>query len=195
MGGLDNGAAGDLVVPLDAASGFSGSMQQLIVNGRRFFELASSGQLTNHVVNAILVDSNPEETVHHAVSFTAQNTYLGLPQMKAYNSISIRFQFRSFEHNGLLLFNAGKASDFIAVELINGRLHYTLNLGYGPISIKDNAPGSLSDNKWHRVIIGRPSRYKHTLMVDGHIATASTRGDNYHLDLDGILFLGELRNG
>ncbi len=27
-------------------------------------------------------------------------------------------------------------------------------------------------------------------MVDGHIATASTRGDNYHLDLDGILFLG-----
>ena len=31
---------------------------------------------------------------------------------------------------------------------------------------------------------------RHTLMVDGHIATASNRGDNYHLDLDGILFLG-----
>ena len=27
-------------------------------------------------------------------------------------------------------------------------------------------------------------------MVDGHFAMASTRGDNYHLDLDGILFLG-----
>ncbi len=49
---------------------------------------------------------------------------------------------------------------------------------------------NLSDNKWHTVIIGRPSRYRHTLMVDGHIATATTRGDNYHLDLDGILFLG-----
>ena len=35
-------------------------------------------------------------------------------------------------------------------------------------------------------------RYRHTLMVDGHFAMASTRGDNYHLDLDGILFLGML---
>ena len=58
--------------------------------------------------------------------------------MKAYNKIDIRFQFRTFEQNGLLLYNAGKASDFIAVEIIQGRLHYTLNLGYGPISIKVN---------------------------------------------------------
>ncbi len=138
----------------------------------------------------VLVESLAEETVHHAVSFTSQSTYLGLPQMKAYDSVDLGFQFRTFEASGLLMYNAGKASDFIAVELINGKLHYTLNLGYGAISIRDNAPGTLADNKWHRVTVGRPSRYKHTLMVDGHIATASTRGDNYHLDLDGILFLG-----
>ncbi len=68
---------------------------------------------------------------------------------------------------------------------------FCVNPSYGPISIKDNAPGdTLADNKWHRVIIGRPSRYKHTLMVDGHLSTSRTSGDNYHLDLDGILFLG-----
>ena len=27
-------------------------------------------------------------------------------------------------------------------------------------------------------------------MVDGHITEQNTQGDNYHLDLDGILFLG-----
>ncbi len=146
------------------------------------------------------------------MAFAAQNTYLGLPQMKVYNTINVRLQFKTFESNGILFYNVGKASDFIALELVNGRLHYTLNLGYGPISIKDNAQvtftqdlldpmyeyiillistqTNLSDNKWHTVIIGRPSRYRHTLMVDGHIATATTRGDNYHLDLDGILFLG-----
>ena len=64
-----------------------------------------------------------------------QNTFIGLPQMKAYNSINIRFMFRTFETNGLLLYNAGKASDFIAVELIEGKLRYSLNLGYGHISI------------------------------------------------------------
>ncbi len=77
--------------------------------------------------------------MHHAVAFAAQNTYLGLPQMKVYNTINVRLQFKTFESNGILFYNVGKASDFIALELVNGRLHYTLNLGYGPISIKDNA--------------------------------------------------------
>ena len=188
VGGID---PGEFLKLTTSAPGFVGSMQQFILNGEEYFELANSGQLNNHKLNAILVESNREAGVHHAVSFTAQNTYVGLPQMKAYNSINIRFQFRTYEKNGLILFNAGKASDFIAVELNNGKLFYTLNLGYGPISIKDTTKGTLSDNKWHRVTIGRPSRYRHTLMVDGHFATASTRGDNYHLDLDGILFLGK----
>ena len=143
-------------------------------------------------MSAQFAETNIEETVHHAVSFTAANTYIGLPQMKAYNAINIRFHFRTFEPNGLLMYNAGKASDFIAVELVEGRIQYTLNLGYGPINIKNNAAESLADNKWHWVVIGRPSRYRHTLMVDGHLATATTRGDNYHLDLDGILHLGKL---
>ena len=94
-----------------------------------------------------MVEGNNEETVHHAVSFAAQSTYLGLPQMKAYNSINIRLQFRTFEQNGLLFYNAGKASDFIALELVNGRLNYVLNLGYGPISIKDNTSDMVSDAK------------------------------------------------
>ena len=54
------------------------------------------------------VETNNEEAVHHAVSFAAANTYIGLPQMKAYNSITIRFLFRTFESNGLLMYNAGK---------------------------------------------------------------------------------------
>ena len=104
-----------------------------------------------------MVEGNNEETVHHAVSFAAQSTYLGLPQMKAYNSINIRLQFRTFEQNGLLFYNAGKASDFIALELVNGRLNYVLNLGYGPISIKDNTSDMVSDinergvNMLHRI--------------------------------------------
>ena len=89
---------------------------------------------------------------------------------------------------------SGKASDFIAVELIRGKIHYILNLGYGPINIRDASSVNVSDNKWHEVSIGRPSRYRHTLMVDGHITEQNTQGDNYHLDLDGILFLGKYFN-
>ena len=56
----------------------------------------------------ILVAINNEEAVHHAVSFAAANTFIGLPQMKAYTSINIRYQIRTFESNGLLMYNAGK---------------------------------------------------------------------------------------
>ena len=58
-------------------------------------------------ISYVLVETNNEEAVHHAVSFAAANTFIGLPQMKAYTSINIRFQFRTFESNGLLMYNAG----------------------------------------------------------------------------------------
>ena len=178
------------------APGLIGSMQQLYFNGQNIFEQVRTGQLELRVRqanSARLVESNNEEAVHHAVSFAAANTFIGLPQMKAYNNINLRFMFKTFEPNGLIIYNAGRAMDFIAVELINGSLLYTLNLGYGRIQVRDNTGMSLSDNKWHQVVIGRPSRYKHTMMVDGHIAETTTRGDNYHLDLDGIMYLGIYR--
>ena len=96
--------------------------------------------------------------------------------------------------NLICVFPSGKAMDFIAVELFDGKLHYILNLGYGPINIKDSSSITASDNKWHEVAIGRASRYRHTLMVDGQITSQNTQGDNYHLDLDGILFLGKHKN-
>merc|ERR1719361_2609252 len=110
-GGIDVGS-----MVTSNSPGFRGSLQQLTFNGEKLFELANTGQLTTiqHRIDAQVVEGNNEETVHHAVSFAAQNTYLGLPQMKVYNSINIRLQFRTFEQNGLLFFNAGKASDFIA---------------------------------------------------------------------------------
>ena len=66
-----------------------------------FFEIIKVSQFYT------LVATNNEEAVHHAVSFASANTFIGLPQMKAYTSINIRFQFRTFESNGLLMYNAG----------------------------------------------------------------------------------------
>jgi neurexin len=34
------------------------------------------------------------------------------------------------------MYNAGKDQDFLAIELVNGHIHYVLNLGYGIIAIK-----------------------------------------------------------
>ena len=102
------------------------------------------------------------------------------------NSISTIFP-------GLIMYNAGKkdSSDFFAVELVNGHIHYVLNLGSGVITIKDNSSEALNDNKWHTIHIGRPFQHYHNLKVDQQLATKPTQGGDVHLDLDGILFLGK----
>ena len=76
---------------------------------------------------------------------------------------------------GLIMYNAGKHQDFVAIELVNGHIVYVFNLGYGSISIKDNCPYNLNDNQWHTVTVGRPSNYKHTLLVDTHLSAANSR--------------------
>ena len=92
------------------------------------------------------------------------------------------------------MYNAGKADspDFFAVELVNGHIHYILNLGSGVITINDNSTEALNDNKWHTINVGRPSKNYHNLVVDHQMATKPSRGSDDKLDLDGILFLGKL---
>jgi len=171
---------------------FEGRLQQLVVNGVRLVD-------ESHL-QEIEYEGNPkfqhiEDSVHSAISFTSQHTYLGLPQLKAYNNIDIYFQFKTVEDNGLIMFNAGKDEDFLAIELIKGHIHYTFNMGYGPVTLKDNAINSLSDNKYHSVWIRRPTRYQTVIVIDNyHKVSAAGLGDNYHLNLDGILFLGGVRS-
>ncbi len=166
-------------------------MSQVNFNGMDYLDQMKNGLLTRDFAMTATF-SHVDDVIFNAITVRTKESYLGLPQMKAYYDISLSFRFKTLEANGLLMYNAGRGGqDFFAVELVNGHIHYVFNLGYGSISIKDNAPKALNDNEWHSVTIGRPSKYKHTLLVDSHLAAANSRGENLHLDLDGILFLGK----
>lgn len=132
------------------------------------------------------------QLVHHPVTFRSKHTFVGLPVLKAYSTTNIYFQFKTRESSGLILYNAGREQDFIAVELVNGHLQYIFNLGDGPVRVRDNARSSLNDNRWHAVTIGRPSPKQHTLMVDDNFAIVTSIGHNEKLDLAGILYLGNM---
>lgn len=110
-----------------------------------------------------------DNIVHHPVTFKSKFTFLGLPQLRAYSTLNLYFQFKTMEPNGLLLYNGGKGQDFVAVELVDGHLHYVFNLGDGPRGVRSNTKATLNDNLWHAVTIGRPSPHQHTLMVDDMI--------------------------
>lgn len=79
--------------------------------------------------------------------------------------------------------------DFVAVELVDGHINYVVNVGDGPVILRDTVRSHLNDNRWHTVGIRRPSPKQHTLMVDDDIVVAANQGMGY-LELDGILYLG-----
>lgn len=83
--------------------------------------------------------------------------------LKAYSNTNIDFRFKTLEANGLLFFNGGRRSDFIAVELVNGHIHYIFDLGDGPITLRDKSRVHMNDNRWHSVSIRRPGPKTHTL--------------------------------
>ena len=75
-----------------------------------------SGQFFDYTFTGVF--GRRDDVIYHAVTFTSQHTYLGLPQLKAYRDINVFFQFRPHESNGLIMFNAGKDQDFFAVEMV-----------------------------------------------------------------------------
>ena len=133
---------------------FQGRLQGLVVNGERILDEAHLKQVEYEGKQDKITDSicllfyfcqiNPciiffllgnvkfqhmEDSVYKPVSFTSHHTYLGLPQLKAYNMIDIYFQLKTSDEDGLILYNGGKGDDFVAVELIRGHIHYTFNMG------------------------------------------------------------------
>ena len=48
----------------------------------------------------------------------------------------------------------------------------------------------LSDNKWHEVVITRPTLHRHLLVVDGNSVSLDLSQESVHLDLSGALFVG-----
>ncbi|XP_050084975.1 neurexin-1 isoform X2 [Anopheles aquasalis] len=179
-----------------AMPNFVGQLQGFVYNGHRYIDLVktlgpelSSLPTTTFKLTARFVNSPPGSPYQQA-TFRSKHSYVGLPILKAYSSVFIDFRFKTLEPNGLLFFNGGKRTDFLAVELVNGHIHYVFDLGDGAITLRDKARIHMNDNRWHSVSIRRPGPKTHTLAVDESIEIYTASGNNMHLELEGILYVG-----
>ncbi|XP_035900557.1 neurexin-1 isoform X8 [Anopheles stephensi] len=179
-----------------AMPNFVGQLQGFVYNGHRYIDLVkslgpelSSLPTTTFKLTARFVNS-PPGSPYLPATFRSKHSYVGLPILKAYSSVFIDFRFKTLEPNGLLFYNGGKRTDFVAVELVNGHIHYVFDLGDGPITLRDKARIHMNDNRWHSVSIRRPGPKTHTLAVDESIEIYTASGNNMHLELEGILYVG-----
>lgn len=101
-----------------------------------------------------------------------------------------RFRFRTNEANGNILYGTGIQGDLLALQLINNKLLFSVNLG-GDNLESISAGSLLDDNLWHDVFISR--RGKEVIFsVDRVVVKKKLKTDFNRLNLNFDLFIGGL---
>ncbi|XP_051941615.1 neurexin 3a isoform X3 [Hippocampus zosterae] len=172
-------------------SSFIGHLQSLRFNGMLYIDLCKNGDIDFCELNARF---GIRSIIADPVTFKSKSSYLSLATLQAYTSMHLFFQFKTTSPDGFILFNSGDGSDFIAIELVKGYIHYVFDLGNGPNLIKGKSERTLNDNQWHNVAITRDNSNTHTLKVDTTTTFQSINGAK-NLDLKGDLFIAGLGPG
>ena len=135
---------------------FVGYMQNFIVDDRSFFEMLDGGGLENGI--KIIVDGGKttedlKPIPIQAVTFReGTNSYVQLPTLQVISDMGIQFLFKTTQKDGLILYNDGRRDDFVAVELVDGFVHFIVEDGRGTKVVKA-ATERLNDNEWHSIDI------------------------------------------
>lgn len=87
-----------------------------------------------------------------ARSFT-RNSFLTFPSINKRHRLNIQLKFATMRDNGLLLYNGryNDENDFIALEIINGRVTFSFSLGERIESVMVDQHKKVSDGNWHTV--------------------------------------------
>ncbi|NWU64822.1 LAMA2 protein, partial [Pterocles burchelli] len=103
---------------------------------------------------------------------------------KVGTDLLVEFEFRTTRMNGVLLGVSSQKMDGLGIELVDGKVMFHVDNGAGRFSAiyEPNAPGSLCDGQWHKVLA---NKIKHRLeltvddrQVDGNSPNrASTSAD------------------
>ncbi|KER32938.1 hypothetical protein T265_01031 [Opisthorchis viverrini] len=137
----------------------------------------------------------------HPMTFRDAIDYLMLPGLRLYDQFSLRFAFRTTFRDCLILFHPGSHGvDFIAFELIDGRLHVLFDMGSGwqDHQLADTA---MDDLKWHTVELVRNNVAENYLLSTLDKGTFKEtllkiqvlHGDrSKNFDLANVLYLGGL---
>lgn len=123
------------------------------------------------------------------ITFTTGQSYVRLNRWDATRSGSIEFHFKTFDPNGLILFNGGQPDSF-SVELFDGQPYVNLDLGGGVYKYPfETRSGLVNDGQPHHILINRRGRTLR-LALDGDERIHTIVGGDDDLDLGSHLYIG-----
>ena len=176
-----------------SSKNFKGEMQQFMFNDNAFFDMVRTGNVENIHTDAEIVTTGDQ--VSNPVTFRTTAAYL-TTTLRLYGTFTIYFQLKTTQPDGLILFSGSEEDkDFLALELVDGKLKYIFNVGSGPRIVKANLRQNINDNKWHQIALVRHTLETHMLRVDDTVAYDNLPdGSSVHFDTPPVFYIGGVRD-
>lgn len=134
-----------------------------------------------------------QEIIHKKYTIPAFDgrSYVRMKPLKAYHKLSIEVEFKTYSHDGILLYNQQNIDgqgDFISLAIVNGYVEFRYNLGNGPVVITSLDKVQLK--RFHRVIIKRYHRDGMLKLDEEEDVAGQSKGSLRALDLTDDAYIG-----
>ncbi|XP_075788582.1 chondroitin sulfate proteoglycan 4-like [Pelodiscus sinensis] len=188
--GLYVGGSGNLDVPyLDRAlANFRGCIDNLVFNQHEILTSLRPypGFRNVHEVSLGCSDeffAGEDEPI----SFFSSKSYVSFPLWNVQGEGRLECAIQTSAQRSLLLYNSGRAGDFIAMEIEDGLIK--AHIGRSKSRMHLSSLKTVSDNKWHSIELKFTAQYLQ-LMIDGETVKTSFSSHSKMPLLKGPLFVG-----
>jgi len=174
---------------------FRGCIESLFFNNIDVFDLAMTLSLDMEDTT-FECSSDFDAGFGDAISFIENEAFIKLPRDPTFRKGGkLSFEVKTSSEFALLFYTTGERvtsslidQDFIAIEIINGRVTFTANEGNGAITLQSDL--TINDGHWHFVEAIFKSDYRE-IKVDGKSRNVRpSSGPNQFYDLSSDFFFG-----
>ncbi|GIX96681.1 hypothetical protein CEXT_599011 [Caerostris extrusa] len=172
---------------------FRGCIDDVIFNSHDILKkAAASSSSDEHNVFSVTWNCSDEFEAlsNQPISFVDKGSFLSLPPWNARNGGSVSLDVKTQTSTAVLFYNAGVPlkSDFISLEILDGKTAVTVNEGNGAVSVQSDI--TISDGIWHHIDVQFSPSYIE-IVIDGHAKNLRPGlGDNRFFDLAGLFYIG-----
>ncbi|XP_065689371.2 laminin subunit alpha-2 isoform X1 [Patagioenas fasciata] len=116
---------------------------------------------------------------------------------KVGTDLLVEFEFRTTQMNGVLLGVSSQKMDGLGIELVDGKVMFHVDNGAGRFSAiyEPDAPGSLCDGQWHKVLANKIKHHLELTVDDRQVDGNSPNRASTSADTNDPVFVGGYPDG
>ncbi|XP_071117957.1 chondroitin sulfate proteoglycan 4-like isoform X2 [Haliotis cracherodii] len=173
---------------------FRGCQRNVFFNG---YDILRQARLLNSPLYTFEIfwdcDDEFDAGSYKPISFNTETSFVAFPHLHIRTEGTFSCDLVTKADNAIVLFNSGRrssAQDFIALEILKGKLQLSINSGSGIISVSSDIV--VNDGLWHQIDMILTTTTMELSVDEVRKETTFNLGDNQYLNLAGHMFVGGL---